>query len=186
MRAKLDSIIEIIARHHTVPILVIKGDNSFTDYVQIRHKAQYLSYHFLNKHGRYYESVFGNDESVKSKSLSLVGIGKIIGNVTHTTVINSLKTISNYVETNAEYRKSINELVSLIMKEADFGSRRAVLKDSDRNASVEVLLDKKSCRYFRVETKNNISIYNQAEINSIIIFKYRLENTLDEQEESNI
>lgn len=62
-----------------------------TEYVTIKQVSQYFAKIIFTK-------------------LSNAEIGYLFGNVDHATVFHSCKTVKNLIETDAEYRKNINEL----------------------------------------------------------------------------
>lgn len=167
MRQKVDAILDIVTKFYSHPISVISSPENSGDYSKIKQICQYMLFNFLNKDGNYYNTIF----QVKEKSLSLMDIGSLFGGgegIGHPTVLYSLRTVRNRIDTDNCYRNEVMEVATLIYKHCDFGTREIITTSRMDNIFVDLMRDKKGNQYYRIKSDDIVSIFTDNEMKNIV------------------
>jgi hypothetical protein len=168
MRARIDGICNVVARHYQVPMSIIDATDNHRDYIKIRQHTRYLLYSFLNSKGKYFKGIFHKDGSVRS--LTLQNIADVTGLQNHDAVLYSVKIVDSLQETDQRYKAVVTELVNEIFKECDFGHRKTMLtvKDDPRGVMIEVMCDRIGKRYYRIKAKEGIMVIDESEMDAML------------------
>ena len=144
------NVLKIIAGYYNVPLSVFESGSRYPHNIKIKQVTRCLCYQFLNKGGRYFQSILADNESFKSVTAQEIAV--LTGGENHFVTLQALKKVSDMYDTDKEYRKEIDELTVLIFKSADFGGRFILSSLREQGIEMTISKDKLNNIYCRIDT----------------------------------
>lgn len=147
----MGNVLKIIAEYYRVPMSVFDNGSRYPHNIKIKQVARCLCYQFLNKAGRYFQSILADNKTFKS--VGVKDIASMTGGETHFVVAQALKRVSDLYDTDKEYRAEIDELTNIILKSADFGGRFVISNLRELGMELTISKDKLNNVYCRIDTE---------------------------------
>lgn len=148
------NVLKLVADYYRVPMIVFENGSRYPENIKIKQIARFLCVQFLNKKGRYHKSLLDNNDNLRSVDFKTIGI--LTGaksDSPHFVVYQALTSVSNYYDTDPEYRKEVDELEVLLFKSADFGGRFIVSNLRELGMEMTISKDKLANIYCRIDTE---------------------------------
>lgn len=139
-------------------------------YMIHRHQAMYLTYSFLNEKGYLYKTVFRRG---RKASLSMGKMAVFFNTNSRSSINFAIKTFTDRMELEPELAKQTEDIISIIYKTGDFGSRRLELSYNEKGVKFDVLYDKFGNMFYMIATDKTSFRLTDAEFETITDLRER-------------
>lgn len=146
-REIISRITDAVAEYYDIPnTYVMKRRGKYCLY---RHQAIYLVFSFLNEKGHLYKTVFRRG---RKASLSMGKIAVFFNARTRSSIYQNLKGFKEKLELDPELAKQTEDIISIVYKTGEFGSRRLELVYDEKGIKFNVFYDKFGNRFYIIST----------------------------------
>lgn len=167
-REIISRITDVIAEYYDIPKTYVEKRRG--KYCLHRQQAIYLVFSFLNERGYLYKTVFRRG---RKASLSMGKMAIFFNAKNRSSIYQTLRLFKDKMELDPELVKQTEDIITIVYKTGDFGSRRLEISYNEKGVKFEMLFDKHGNKFYSVATDKSSFRITDEEFETILDLKER-------------